>query len=526
MDRQYIAIDLKSFYASVECMARNLDPMTTHLVVADPERTEKTICLAVSPSLKAYGIPGRARLFEVAERVKEANALRLRAARASGLKGFTGESDDAGKLAADPGLALAYITAPPRMLLYEKVSTKIYSIYLRSISREDIHVYSIDECFIDVTGYLKTYGMTAREIAAKLIREVKRETGITATAGIGTNLYLAKAAMDIVAKHVPPDKDGVRVAELNERTYRERLWCHQPITDFWRVGRGTAKRLERLGCRTMGDVARLSRVNEETLYHALGVSAELLIDHAWGWEPTQIPDIRAFHPESESISSGQVLTEPYGKAKAGIIVREMTEALALELVRKKMVTRQIVLTVHYDRTSIRPGSVANATEKAAWICTGTGKPYRGEIGTDYYGRACPKHAHGTGNLDRWTSSSQRIVRTMAELYDRITDPDLTIRRIGIAAVKLIPEGEIPAEEPVQLDFFSNPLEEDRKKQAETALDKKERKLQAAALAVQRKYGKNALLKAMSLQEGATARQRNAQIGGHRAGEEGEGDTGA
>jgi len=534
MERSYIAIDLKSFYASVECMDRKLDPMTTNLVVADPERTEKTICLAVSPSLKAYGIPGRARLFEVVRRVKEVNAERFRKARAAGLlqKGedgalhFSGSSSSAPELAADPSLELGYVVAPPRMLLYEKISTKIYSVYLRYISREDIHVYSIDECFIDVTGYLKMYSLSARELAAFLIREVLRETGITATAGVGTNLYLAKVAMDIMAKHVQPDRDGVRIAELDERSYREQLWCHRPLTDFWRVGRGIAKRLEGMGCYTMGDIARLSRTDEDVLYHSLGVNAELLIDHAWGWEPTEIAAIQSYKPETNSISSGQVLAEPYEAEKARLIVREMTEALVLDLVRKQVVTKQVVLTLHYDRTSILPGNPAGGRADTAWITAKTGKPYTGEVGTDYYGRPCPQHAHGTENLDRWTSSSSRIVRAMTALFDRIIDPDLTVRRIYIVACNLIPEDEIPLEGPEQLDFFRDPLEEERKRKEEAAADAKERKLQMAALAVHGKFGKNALLKAMNLQEGATARQRNEQVGGHRAGNAGEGGGGA
>ena len=525
MDRSYIAIDLKSFYASVECMDRKLDPMTTNLVVADPERTEKTICLAVSPSLKAYGIPGRARLFEVVQRMREVNAERLRKAAARGLlsgdgagKGcFSGSSCDARELEADPSLEAGYITAPPRMLLYEKISTKIYSIYLKYISSEDIHVYSIDECFIDATGYLKTYGMSARELAAAMIREVLRETGITATAGVGTNLYLAKVAMDILAKHVRPDGDGVRIAELDESGYRERLWCHRPMTDFWRVGRGTVKRLEHLGCYTMGDVARLSRTNENALYHAFGVNAELLIDHAWGWEPAEIAAIRAYKPQSASISSGQVLTEPYTWEKAKLVVREMTEALALELVRKKLVTRQIVLTVNYDRTSIRARTAGEQNGHSPWITVKTGKPYAGEVEKDYYGRPCPKPAHGTENLDRWTASSGRIVRAMAEMYDRITDPDLTVRRLNIAACGLIPEDGIPEEGPVQLDLFTDWAEEEKRKAEEAAADAKEKKLQMAALAIHGKFGRNALLKGMSFQEGATARIRNGQIGGHRAG---------
>ena len=536
MDRSCIAIDLKSFYASVECMDRKLDPMVTNLVVADPERTEKTICLAVSPSLKAYGISGRARLFEVVQRVREINAERLRKASAMGLlpeneQGklcFAGSSCDARELRENPALELGYITAPPRMLLYEKISAKVLSVYLKYVSSEDIHVYSIDECFIDATGYLKTYGLSARELAGVMIRDVLKETGITATAGVGTNLYLAKVAMDIMAKHVQPDADGVRIAELDEKTYREQLWCHRPLTDFWRVGRGIAKRLERLGCYTLGDVARLSRTNEDALYHAFGVNAELLIDHAWGWEPAEMAAIKAFKPRSNSISSGQVLTEPYDWEKARIVAREMTEALVLELVRKKVVTRQVVLTVCYDRTAIRSRTPGEAGE-APWIVVKTGKPYTGTVEADRYGRPCPKPAHGTGNLDRWTASSGRIVRSMMELYDRIIDRDLTVRRLYVVACGLIPEDEIPEEDPVQLDLFTDWAEEEKRKEAESAADAKERKLQLAALAIHGKFGKNALLKGMSFQEGATARRRNEQIGGHRAGsadpQEGGGDSG-
>ena len=516
--RTYIAIDLKSFYASVECMDRNLDPMTTNLVVADPERTEKTICLAVSPSLKAYGIPGRARLFEVVQRVKEVNIERARKAKAKGIQP-NGESSNATELQANPALQLTYITAPPRMLLYEKISTRIYSVYLKYISHEDIHVYSIDECFIDATGYLQTYNCTGKELAAKLIQEVYRETGITATAGVGTNLYLAKVAMDIMAKHVQPDENGVRIAELDEQSYREALWCHRPLTEFWRVGRGIAKRLEHMGCFTMGDIARLSRTNEDALYHALGINAELLIDHAWGWEPTEISQIKAYKPESSSLSSGQVLSEPYPMDKAKLIVREMTEAMVLDLVKKKLVTKQMVLTLNHDRSSIIPNNSTNknTTPNTAWLVAKTGKPYTGEVTTDRYGRPTPKHAHGTANLDRWTSSSSRIVNAMMDLFDRIADPDLTVRQVSIAATALLPEDEIPKEEAVQLDFFTDPIEEDRRKQQEQEADAKEKKLQLAALAVHGKYGKNALLKAMNLQEGATARERNQQIGGHRAG---------
>ena len=532
MDRRYIAIDLKSFYASVECVERKLDPMAVNLVVADPERTEKTICLAVSPALKAFGIPGRARLFEVNERMREVNAERFRTAKNLGLlsrngKGelcFSGASCSAPELKADPSLKAEFLTAVPRMALYEKTSLKVLSAYLKYVSSEDIHVYSIDECFIDVTGYLKTYGMTARQLASAMIREVMQQTGITAAAGIGTNLYLAKAAMDILAKHEAPDEDGVRIAELDEKSYRERLWCHRPLTDFWRVGKGTARQLERLGCYTMGDVARLSRENETVLFRAFGVNAELLIDHAWGWEPTRIAEIKAYRPRSSSLSSGQVLTEPYPWDKARIVVREMTEALALDLVRKGQVTRQLVLTVNYDRTALRKRAPEEKGD-SAWVVSGTGSPYRGEVTTDYYGRPCAKPAHGSENLDRWTASSGCLARAMMELFDRITDRDLTVRRLNIAACGLIPEEEIPAEAPVQLDLFSDWTGMEKKKEAESAADEKERKLQMAALAIHGKFGKNALLKGMSFQDGATARQRNAQIGGHRAGsaEETEGD---
>ena len=511
MERQYIAIDLKSFYASVECVSRKLDPLTTNLVVADESRTEKTICLAVSPSLKAYGISGRARLFEVVQKMKEVNAQRLRKARSLGFPAFTSASTDALSLAKDPSLEAGYIAAPPRMQLYEEVSRRVFSIYMRYISSEDIHVYSIDECFLDVTGYLKTYGLSAHDLAITMIREVLRETGITATAGIGTNMYLAKIAMDIVAKHVPADRDGVRIAELNEKTYREQLWCHTPLTDFWRVGRGTAATLASLGCKTMGDVARLSMKNESVLYNAMGVNAELLIDHAWGWEPTRIRDIKVYKPEETSISSGQVLSEPYDSEKAKLIVREMTELLSMDLVRRGVVTRKVTLTVVYDRASLIPDGGNH------YLVAKTGKPYKGKVKPDPYGRPHPEHAHGTGAIDRWTSSTRRVMAAMTELYDRIIDPDLYIRRIYVAACNLKPEDRIPEEEPVQLDLFTDYAALEKRKEAEDAADRKEKKLQKAALAMQEKFGKNAILKGMNLQEGATTIQRNGQIGGHRAG---------
>ena len=526
MDRTYIAIDLKSFYASVECRERGLDPLTTNLVVADESRTEKTICLAVSPSLKAYGIPGRARLFEVVQRVKDANAQRLREGIRSGRirkneNGeyvFTSDSFSALELAENPDAGITWITAPPRMKLYEEYSTRIFGIYMKYISSEDIHVYSIDEVFMDVTGYLKTYGKSARELAGQIIQNVLRETGITATAGIGTNLYLAKVAMDIVSKHVPADRDGVRIAGLDETAYRKQLWCHRPLTDFWRVGRGIAARLEKLQCFTMGDIARLSIRNEELLYQSLGINAELLIDHAWGWEPARISDIKAYRPETNSISSGQVLPEPYNAVDGKLIVREMTELLVLDLVRKNLVTKQVTLTLNYDRESLIVLNAGAGAKKPVYGVAKTGKPYTGTVGTDYYGRVCPKHAHGTGNLDRYTSSGRAIVNAMMELYDRITDPDLLIRRITIAACGLIPEKDIPEEAPVQLDLFTDYAELERKKEEAKAAEAKEKRLQKATLLMQERFGKNAVLKGMNLQEKATTIERNGMVGGHRAGD--------
>ena len=526
MDRTYIAIDLKSFYASVECRERGLDPLTTNLVVADESRTEKTICLAVSPSLKAYGIPGRARLFEVVQRVKDANAQRLREGIRSGRirkneNGeyvFTSDSFSALELAENPNAGITWITAPPRMKLYEEYSTRIFGIYMKYISSEDIHVYSIDEVFMDVTGYLKTYGKSARALAGQIIQNVLQETGITATAGIGTNLYLAKVAMDIVSKHVPADRDGVRIAGLDETAYRKQLWCHRPLTDFWRVGRGIAARLEKLQCFTMGDIARLSIRNEELLYQSLGINAELLIDHAWGWEPARISDIKAYRPETNSISSGQVLPEPYNAVDGKLIVREMTELLALDLVRKNLVTKQVTLTLNYDRESLIVLNAGAGAKKPVYGVAKTGKPYTGTVGTDYYGRVCPKHAHGTGNLDRYTSSGRAIVNAMMELYDRITDPDLLIRRITIAACGLIPEKDIPEEAPVQLDLFTDYAELERKKEEAKAAEAKEKRLQKATLLMQERFGKNAVLKGMNLQEKATTIERNGMVGGHRAGD--------
>ena len=488
-ERSYIAIDLKSFYASVECVERGLDPLTTNLVVADESRTEKTICLAVSPSLKAYGIPGRARLFEVIQRVKEVNASRRR-----------GEPE------------LTFLAAPPRMALYMKYSTEIYQIYLKYIAPEDIHVYSIDEVFLDATTYLRTYGITAGELAKKLIREVLDQTGITATAGIGTNLYLCKVAMDIVAKHVEADEDGVRVAQLDEMSYRRLLWEHKPLTDFWRVGRGYARRLAEVGLFTMGDIARCSLgketefYNEDLLYRLFGVNAELLIDHAWGWEPVTIADIKAYRPENNSISSGQVLQCPYPFEKARIIVREMTELLALDLAAKKLETDQLVLTIGYD--------VENLLDE------NRRKAYHGEVTIDHYGRMVPKHAHGTENLGRLTSSARLMTEAVIRLYERITDPQLLVRRINVTAGHVVKEGSAGTRESYeQLELFRDygaPQASTREDKKEEERLQKEKKMQQAVLELQKRYGKNAVLKGTDLEEGATTRERNRQIGGHKA----------
>lgn len=505
-DRTYIAIDLKSFYASVECVERGLDSMTTNLVVADLSRTEKTICLAVSPSLKAYGISGRARLFEVVQRVREVNAKRQ--SLAPGRK-FNGSSYDDTELRASPEKALDYIVAPPRMAHYIEYSTRIYEVYLRYVAPEDCHVYSIDEIMMDVTHYLNTYQMSARELAGRIIQDIHSTTGITATAGIGTNLYLCKVAMDIVAKHIPPDKNGVRIASLNEKSYRRILWAHQPITDFWRVGKGYAKKLAENGMFTMGDVARCSIgkpgefYNEELLYRLFGINAELLIDHAWGWEPCTIGDIKAYKPSTNCLSSGQVLHCPYTAEKARLVVREMTETLVLDLVDKHLVTDQIVLTIGYDRENLSDPDVKNS--------------YIGEVTTDRYGRKVPKHAHGTANLEKQTSSTKAIVKAVLELYDRIINPKFLVRRITLGANHVVDE-DLAVSEPVfeQMDLFTDYAALQREQEAEEAERSRERSLQRAMLDIKKKYGKNAILKGMNLAEGATAMERNRQIGGHRA----------
>jgi len=505
-NRTYIAIDLKSFYASVECVERSLDPMNTNLVVADPSRTEKTICLAVSPSLKSYGVPGRARLFEAIQKIKEANALRKLTAPGHA---FSGESYDNAVLKSSPELSISYIIAPPRMALYMEYSTRIYNIYLKYVAPEDTHVYSIDEVFIDVTDYLNTYHLTPREMTMMMIQEVLKTTGITATAGIGTNLYLAKIAMDIRAKHIPPDKDGVRIAELDETSYRQLLWTHRPLTDFWRVGRGYAKKLEAHGMVTRGDVARCSigkpnsYNNENLLYKLFGINAELLIDHAWGWEPCTIAEIKAYKPSSNSISSGQVLQCPYAYDNAKLIVREMTDLLVLDLVGKGLVTDQMVLTIDYDIENLANPQISQG--------------YNGEVTTDHYGRKIPKHAHGTANIGRHTSSTMLITNAVMELFDRIVDKNLLVRRINVTACRLADEDSVLKKDACeQLDLFTDfEAVQKRRAEEETTLER-EKRIQQAILTLREKYGKNAVLKGMNLEEGATTISRNKQIGGHKA----------
>jgi len=534
-ERTYVAIDLKSFYASVECRERGLDPMTTNLVVADQSRTDKTICLAVTPSLKSYGISGRARLFEVVQRVKEVNAARQAA---NGGRPLSGTSSDYEELGADPSLKLDYITAVPRMGLYMKYSAQIYRIYLRFLAADDINVYSIDEVFMDVTDYLKTYDMTARELTVKMIQTVYEETGITATAGIGTNLYLAKIAMDVDAKKMPADENGVRISELDEMSYRMRLWTHEPITDFWRIGKGYARKLAAHGMYTMGDVARCSLggptdfYNEDLLYKLFGVNAELLIDHAWGYEPCTMDDIRSYRPQSNSLNSGQVLKEPYTWEKARIIVKEMTDLLVLDLVKKELTTDQITLTVGYD--------IENLTDPER------ARNYHGEITTDYYGRQVPKHAHGTANLPGQSSSTKVIVGAVMELFDRIMDPSLLVRRVTLSANHLMREDAKPMEgfgdygrraakeDPSldrrsapaagpgrdvhggeQLDMFTDYEARDAEEKKSREELEKEKEMQKAMIAIKEKFGKNAILTGTNLEEGATTIERNQQIGGHR-----------
>ena len=468
--RTYITIDLKSFYASVECVDRGLDPLSTNLVVADESRTEKTICLAVSPSLKAYGIGGRARLFEVYQKAR----------------------------------GVDFIIAPPRMAHYIEVSTKVYQTYLKYIAPEDIHVYSIDEVFMDVTAYLHSYKMTAHQLAMKMIRDVLATTGITATAGIGTNMYLAKVAMDIVAKKMPADKDGVRIAELDEMSYRRELWDYRPLNKFWRVGRGIAEKLAVYGIDTMGKIARMSIQNEGLLYRLFGVNAELLIDHAWGWEPCTIEAVKAYRPETNSFSSGQVLQEPYTFKKARVVIREMAEGMALDLVSKRLVTDQLVLTVGYDAECLTRPEIR--------------EKYHGEITTNHYGKPVPKHAHGTFNFERPTSSSRLIMDGATELFDRCVNPDLLIRRLNLTTNHVVSEASVSAQDcaPQQLDLFTDYEALEKQRQAEQAKLDKERRMQEAQLKIKKRFGKNAILRGLNFEEGATAKERNKQIGGHKA----------
>ena len=498
----YAAIDLKSFYASVECKERGLDPITTNLVVADRERTEKTICLAVSPALKAYGIKGRARLFEVDEKVREINYERKLKAPNKKLEGL---SINETELKNNPNLKLDFIAAVPRMALYMKYSTDIYNVYLKYLSPEDIYVYSIDEIFCDLTRYLKTYKKTARQFVTQMIQDVYNTTGITATAGIGTNLYLCKVAMDIVAKHVEPNENGVRIAGLDEMSYRKILWDHRPITDFWRVGKGYATRLEKHGIYTMGDIARTSVKNEELLYKLLGINAELLIDHAWGWEPCTIESIKAYKPKTNSISSGQVLHCPYTYENAKLIVKEMTELLTLDLVEKDLVTNQMVLTVGYDIDNLTNSSIS--------------KNYKGEITTDRYGRKIPKHAHGTVNIDHKTSSTKIIMEAVMNLYEKIMNKNLLVRRINITANNIVSEKENENNNQKnyeQLNLFVNYEEEDKKRAENKKHEESEKNIQKAMLDIKKKYGKNAIIKGMNLQKEGTTIARNNQVGGHRA----------
>ena len=498
LERTYIAIDLKSFYASVECVDRGLDPLTTLLVVADKTRTEKTICLAVSPALKAYGIGGRARLFEAVQRVREVNRERRRCAG----RPFAGKSANQRDLEHHPDWQVDFVVAPPQMAHYMEVSTRIYDIYLQYVAPEDIHVYSIDEVFMDVTAYLKTYRMTARQLAITIVRHVLRETGITATSGIGTNLYLCKVAMDIVAKHMPADEDGVRIGQLDEMSYRRQLWNHRPLTSFWRVGHGIAQKLAPYGIDTMGKIARLSLHNEQLLYRLFGVNAELLIDHAWGWEPCTLDYVKTYQPDSHSFSSGQVLTEPYDFKKARVVVQEMADAVALDLVEKRMQTDLLTLTVGYDVESLANPQIHSL--------------YHGFVTTDHYGRQVPKHAHGTARLACFTSSSRLITDAILQLYDRIVHPNLLVRRINLSTHHVAHDVDINQKtEPRQLELFVDETaqEEERLK---LSLLEKEQRMQEARLAIRKRFGKNAIIKGLNLQDGATAIQRNKMIGGHQA----------
>lgn len=498
MNKVYMCIDLKSFYASVECRERNLDPLDTNLVVADESRTDKTICLAVSPSLKSYGLGGRCRLFEVRQKIKEVNYQRRKN---NHYRNFTGKSYIASKLNNDPSLELDFIAAVPRMKLYMKYSTNIYNVYLKYIALEDILVYSIDEVFCDITNYLSFYKMTAEELVMKIIEDVYNTTGITATAGIGTNMYLAKVAMDVTAKKMKPNKFGVRIASLDEMKYKKELWSHKPLTDFWRVGKGYAKKLEENGMHTMGDVARMSINNEDFLYKLFGVNAEFLIDHAWGYEPCTIRDAKKYKPSTNSISQGQVLHCPYNYEKTKLIVREMTDNLVLDLVEKHLKTDQFVLTIGYDVESLTTPEIA--------------RKYRGEVTIDAYGRRVPKHAHGTANIDHKTSSTKVITSEIIKLYDRIVNPILLIRRLNLTACNLVSEDMENKPIIEQVDLFSNYEEISKQKEKSLEDEIEEKKIQKTLLDIKKKYGKNSILKAMNYEEGATAKERNKEVGGHR-----------
>ena len=499
--RTYIAIDLKSFYASVECRERGLDPLDTNLVVADESRTDKTICLAVTPSLKSYGISGRGRLFEVKQRVKEANAGRRHDAPGHRLDG---SSCFLSELQANPGLAIDFLIAPPRMGYYMEYSTRIYSIYMKYVAPEDIVVYSIDEVFMDVTDYLDTYRLTPHDLAMKIILDVIGTTGITATAGIGTNLFLCKVAMDVVAKHIPADENGVRIAELDEMRFRRTMWTHQPLTDFWRVGRGYARKLEENGMFTMGDVARRSEHDEDLLYKLFGKNAELLIDHAWGWEPCTIEAIKAYKPSTNSLGSGQVLHCPYEAGKARLVLREMADLLTLDLVDKGLVTNHVTITIGYD--------IENLTDPERR------KTYTGEIVRDHYGRQIPKHAHGSAGLEGYTSSTRIILQTVSDLFDKIADKNLLVRRLNITADNVVSEAAAARENTTfeQLDLFTDYEALQAEKDREQTEIAREKKLQQTMLTIKKRFGKNAILKGMNLEEGATAKDRNRQIGGHKA----------
>ncbi|MEE8716979.1 MAG: DNA repair protein [Coriobacteriales bacterium] len=520
----YIAIDLKSFYASVECRERDLDPLSTNLVVADASRSEKTICLAVSPSLKSYGISGRARLFEVIERVRQINAERRSAL---GGRPFRGESADDVLVRSDPTLMLSYITAMPHMARYMQVSSSIYDVYLRYAAPEDIHVYSIDEVFMDVTPYLGTYRTTARELAGRIIEDVLAATGITATAGIGTNMYLCKVAMDIVAKHISPDENGARIAELDEASYRRQLWTHRPLTDFWRVGHGYARRLEANGMHTMGDVARRSIADEDSLYAMFGVNAEYLIDHAWGVEPTTMAQVHAYRPKSNSLSSGQVLPRAYAKDECRVVVREMADALSLDLVAKGLVTDHVALMIGYDAKGLSAGAGAGGAgatgggrsvgRAATPGGEGEAAGYDGPVSVDRYGRAVPAHAQGSATLGRKTSSTRLITAAVLSVFDREVDPALPIRRINVVALDVEDESRVePDQTPRQLDLFTDYEQLERQRAQERRDLERERSAQEQIIEIKRKFGKNAILKASSLTEPARARERNEQIGGHRA----------